>query len=289
MLSQRLIKEEKQSVAALKTIVDVYGEVASIRMRKIRDSVLKNRSFLTEIEGIFRDCLNEYAKKIAVMVKKGKLKRGGKVTFLAHNGQTVCVLISANTGFYGNVVHETFNKFLEEVRRNNSEVTIIGKLGKTLFLDAEPERPYSYFNLPDYDIDKNALNDAISHLVQYEEIKIFYGRYYSVVTQKPEVYDISAGTPILDTYVVSKERYIFEPNVEKILTFFETQIFASLFDQSLRESQLAKYASRILAMEEAGENIRGELKNLDLQMTKLRHRMNAKKQLNLLPAIMMGK
>ena len=38
---------------------------------------------------------------------------------------------------------------------------------------------------------------------------------------------------------------------------FETQIFASLFDQSIRESQLAKFASRILAMDRAEQNISG--------------------------------
>lgn len=286
MISQKKLKLEIVQVDSLKTIVDVYGEVASIRMRKIRESVLKNRSFLSEIEEIFRDCLTSYAQKLSLLVREGKMKKGVKITFLAHNGRSVSVLISANTGFYGNVVRETFYKFLADIRANDTEVTIIGKLGKSLYLDAEPGRPYTYFNLPDFGIDRQALSEAVKHLVQYEEIHIYYGKYYSVVTQKPDVYQIAAGTPITDTISKPKYEYIFEPNVEKILMFFETQIFGSLFDQALRESQLAKYASRILAMEEAGENILVEIKHLETEMNKLRHKTGAKKQLNTLSSMM---
>lgn len=285
MITYKAITEERKQIAAMKMIVDVYGEVASIRMRNIRDSVLKNRSFLSEIQEIFQDCLAAYSQKVSFLVKRGKLKKGGKVTFLAHNGQTVYVFISANTGFYGAVVQNTFKKMLDDLRKTNAEVTIIGKLGKSLFLDAEPNRPFTYFELPDYGVDRKALSEAISHLVKYQQIKIYYGKYISVITQKPDSYELSAGAPIIENVIEPKEKYLFEPSVENILMFFETQIFASLFDQSLRESQLAKFASRILAMEEAGENIRKEVKALDIAMAKLRHTTSAKKQINNLPSI----
>jgi ATP synthase F1 gamma subunit len=286
MISQKSLLAEKTQIQALKTIVDVYGEVASIRMMKIRNTVLKNRNFLSEIELIFQDCLAAYAKKLSDMVKEGKMKKGGKVTFLAHNGQTVSVFISANSGFYGKVVGETFKDFLEKTRQDKSEITIIGKLGRSLYREAEPNRPYSYFELDDFGVNQDQLSKAVEHLVQYEVIKIYYGKYYSVVTQKPDVVEISSGTPIQENMPEPKNHYIFEPNVDKILIFFETQIFASLFDQSLRESQLAKYASRILAMEEAGENVNQELKRLDGDLRKLRHQFQAKKQLNSLSSLL---
>lgn len=284
MISQRLIEDEKKEVTALSTIVDVYGEVAAQRMRKIRDSVLKNRTFLSEIEQIFNECLAAYAKKQSIIHKARDLKKGGTVTFLAHNGQTAAVLISANTGFYGSVVPDTFKLFLNDVRQGKGEATIIGKLGKALFMDSEPDRPYTYFDLPDYGINRDALSEAIKHLVQYEQIRIYYGKYYSVITQKPDVTEITAGTQLTGNFVNSAHLYIFEPDVETILMFFETQIFASLFDQALEESQLAKFASRILAMDAAAVHIKEETQKLDMMLSKIKHLSQAKKQLNILSA-----
>ncbi|MFC1600604.1 F0F1 ATP synthase subunit gamma [Patescibacteria group bacterium] len=278
MIYSKDIEKEIKQVSSLKDLTEVYGEIASIRMKIIRDYVLKNRYFLSSIEKVFKDALAYYQNKIAASGKKGK--EGEKVTFLAHNGRTVAVLISANTGFYGNVVREVFEKFIDEIRKEDVEVTIIGRLGRTLFLERLPNKPYTYFELPDYGIDKERLTDAIKHLVQYEEIRVYYGKYYSVISQKPTTFSISAGKPIGKDENAKLVTYIFEPSVEEILMFFETQIFASLFDQSIRESQLAKFASRILSMDRASDNIEDKLKELNLENLKISHRIANKKQLN---------
>lgn len=285
MITKKEIDQEKTQVKVLAELSEVFGEIAAIRMRKIRDSVLKNRNFLSAIESIFRDSLAAYAGKLSELAKKGRIKEGGKVTFLAHNGKTVAVLISANTGFFGEVIKETFEMFLNDVRANDWEVTIIGKVGRSLFIASEPNRPYTYFELPDYGIDVAKLETAIRHLVQYEEIRVYFGKYQSVVTQKPTSFKISAGTPISGKTQAPAVKYIFEPSVEKILMFFETQIFASLFNQSLRESQLAKYASRILAMDSASQKIQKRVNELRLEGLKFSHRLENKKQLNSLAPI----
>ena len=289
MATKKEIEQETFQVRVLSELTEVFGEIAAIRMRKIRDSVLKNRYFLSAIESIFRDSLAAYAKKLSELVRTRKIKEGGKVTFLAHNGKTVSVLISANTGFFGEVIKETYQQFIEDVRKENCEVTIIGKVGRSLFLSTEPDRPYTYFELPDYGIDAIKLSAAIKHLVQYEEIKVYFGKYQSVVTQKPTTYEISAGTPVSGKVAEPTTAYIFEPTVEKILMFFETQIFASLFNQAIRESQLAKFASRILAMDRASQNIQKKLGILKLEGLKFTHRLVNKKQLNTLSPFIYGK
>ncbi len=280
MFYSRNIVKEIAEITLLKDLTEVYGEIASIRMRRIRDYVLKNRDFLSSIESIFKDALDYYLKKISDMVKGGKIKDRSKLTFLAHNGRTVAVLISANTGFYGNVVRDTFRKFIQDIEKENVEVTIIGRLGRTLFIEEKPKHPYTYFDLPDYGIDESKLNEAIRHLVQYEEIRVYYGKYYSVITQKPEMFIISAGHVVSDKVDKEVTEYIFEPSVENILMFFETQIFASLFDQAVRESQLAKFASRILSMDKANSNISNRLNSLNIEKLKIIHNSQNKKLIN---------
>ncbi len=282
MISEKSVKEQKKQIDALQTISFVYGEIAATRMRKIRQSVLENREYLLEIGEIFQDCLLEYSER----VRRSRGSKSNKVTFLPHNGQVVSVFISANTGFYGDIIPKTFRLFLSDIRKNKTEVTIIGKLGKLLYLNAEGNHPFTYFELPDYGIDKESLIAALRHLVAYEEIRIYYGKYHTVVTQKPDVYNITSGTPITTNQKPLEEYFIFEPSLEEILKFFESQIFASLFDQILRESQLAKLASRILAMDTASKNIQSEQANLKIDVNRFRHRTLARKQQGALSSVL---
>ena len=67
--------------------------------------------------------------------------------------------------------------------------------------------------------------------------------------------------------------------------FFETEIFASLFDQSVREGQLAKFASRVMAMNRADENILEKLGDLKFERLRVTHRVANRKQLNSLSSL----
>lgn len=285
MIYQKDIKEELNLLGSLRNLVEIYGEIASQRMKKIRNFVLSNRDFLNAINDIFQAVLNSYSVKVVALIKKGKLQKGSKVTFLAHNGKTVAVFISANTGFYGELTAATFRQFIKDIRTQDVEVTIIGRLGLSIFRENEPKKPYTYFDFPDYGVDMEKLSEIIQHLVQYDEIHAYYGKYYSVVTQKPTMFSISAGATVTEKTAPAVQ-YIFEPSMENILMFFETEIFASLFDQAMRESQLAKFASRILAMDEAGENLRNSLKKVNLEKLRLMHRTANIKQLNSLSSVL---
>lgn len=280
------VQKEINQISGLSDLVEVYGEIASIRMKKIRQFVLKNREYLDSINDIFQDALRAYSIKMARLVRQGKIKDSSdEVTFLAHNGKIVCVLISANTGFYGEIVQETYRKFIEETKGRDVELTVIGRLGRQLLIQSNPNISYTYFDMPDFGVDQENLSEIIRHLVQYEEIRVYYGKYQSVVNQVPSKFQISAETNFAqekkDTYV----EYIFEPKVEDILMFFEKEIFASLFDQSVRESQLAKFASRILAMDRASQNINQRMSRLKILKSKSIHDENSKKQLNSLSSL----
>jgi len=281
------IVNEIGELETLRTVTQAYSEIASLRMRTIRDFVLKNRDFLGAIDSIFRQVLYSYQEEVEELIKNTKDK--DKVTFLAHNGKTVAVLLSANTGLYGDIVSKTFNKFLKEVEKANVEVSIVGKLGASLFEQTKPNTPFTYFDFPDYQIDSKALTEIIRHIVQYEKIEVYYGKFMSVVTQSPSVYTINAITTNTIQGAQAeekKEKYIFEPTLEEVLRFFETEIFTSLFDQTIRESQLAKFASRIGAMSQATENISENIKNAENKRLKVIHSIANRKQLNSLSRLL---
>lgn len=286
MANQKEIIEEKEDLSILKELVEVYAEVASIRMKKIREGVLNTRDFLSSIYDIFQDTLQNYRQRMKKRVQEKKLK-SGRITFLSHNGKTAAVLISANTGLYGEVVQSTFRKYVKDIKNENIEATIIGKLGVALFQKALPDTPYTFFEYPDYGMEDERLKKIIRHLVQYEALKIYYGKYISVVSQEPAVFSLSAGAQIDENAPDAKVEYIFEPSMEEILKFFETQIFTSVFDQAIRESQLAKLASRIVAMDKASDNIKDAIEDLEFDRMRAYHREKNRKQINsLLPVFL---
>jgi len=281
---KRIIKET-ETVNNFKNLADIYGEIASIRMMKIRESVLKNRDYIFSITQIFYDTLASFLKSGSHKSKVRTALKNNRITFLSHNGKMVFVFISANTGFFGDVVMKTFNKFSNELKNEEAEITIIGKIGKKIFTENFPKKPYTFFELPDYGSDKNKLLAIINHLVQYDEVRVYYSAYDTVINQRPLMSNLTAGTTLIQKAEKSKEEFIFEPSVEEILMFFEKEVFGSFFDQTIRESQLSKLSGRIMAMDRAGQSIKARLKSINFEYLKIRHRHMNKKQLSLLQSL----
>jgi len=146
--------------------------------------------------------------------------------------------------------------------------------------------PVTYFDYPDYGDDKGRFAEIVRHLVQYESIHVYYGKFRNIIKQEPDSFEINAQTPIntlAEDKAKGKEeeaKYIFEPSLEGILMFFESEMFGSVFQQAINESQLAKFASRMIAMDRASQNILESLGAAKLESLKLAHRLTNKKQLN---------
>ncbi len=272
-------KEINQRISTLNLLIgltEAYSQVSSQRMKKIRDGVITSRDFLTSIDAIFRELRNSQKREVARLSKK---KGKNTVTFLAHNGKTASVFIAANAGLYGDIVGRVFNEFINEVRTKNTEVTIIGKFGLSLFLAAEPLRPYTYFDYPDYGDSPEDLAQITRHLVSYEEIHIYYGKFKNLAYQEPTSIVIAAETQLTELRPEKEiTKYLFEPDLNEILIFFEGEMFTSTFEQAIHEAQLAKFSSRMISMDAAGEKVKTELKKVKIDHLKLSHYLAAKKQ-----------
>lgn len=287
MNDTKSIKEDISELNTLQTVSRAYTEIAAVRVRKTRNSVLLNRGFVSALDDVFSDVRSSYANEVLKLATNRKGQE--KVTFLAHNGKTVAVFLSANTGLYGDIIEKTFELFLEEVKKDpsNIEVAIVGKLGLSLFESAMPNQPKTFFDIPDTNITPSQIAQLIAHIVQYEEIRVYYPLFKSAITQTPSRYVISAETPISEirSGKEQKDKYLFEPSLKDILVFFEREIFASLMDQTVRESQLAKYAARIMTLDRSSESIKANLKKLKLDMVRLDHKQKNRRQLDAISSI----
>jgi ATP synthase F1 gamma subunit len=216
-----------------------------------------------------------------------RIKTGDKglIPKLQKKNKTLLVYLASNGGLYGAVTQKTFRLFMQELAKTKPEETdiaIIGNSGRQMYDNSENGRPYDYFEIPDATVDVKHIKMLMVKFLQYEKVNVFYGKFGNVVKQSPIESSIT-GEDIFETETLSQvprdDRFIFEPSLQKIFHFFETQIMANLFSQTLLENQLARHASRVNAMEEALGHIEEETKKLNAQKVRAKHLMDNKKQL----------
>ena len=298
MASNKEVLNELDQLHNLKILVQAYEEIAASYMRRIRSSVLQSRGFLSGLANVFVQVKASYRSEIVTFMKQKKIKDPKKLTFAKHNGKTAYVLLSANTGLYGDIVKRTYQLFLEHIRnlsklQQQVEIVIIGRLGVLLFKEERLPFPYSYFDFPDNIVDTDSLKKITSHLLEFEKIIVFYGQFQNVVYQKATTASVSGDEisqeSVTPTTPQATIKYFFEPSLKHILSFFEKEILASIFEQTIHESQLAKFASRMVTLDLAVDNIKGRLKNVQLDFERQKHRLQNKKQQQSLSGVTLWK
>jgi ATP synthase F1 gamma subunit len=293
MAQRKIVIEELEALNSLKELAESYEEIAVVRMQKIKESVLKTRRFLASISDVYVDLKTSYGREVKELLDK--MKKGDKriLPTLQKNGKSLLVYLSSNGRLYGSVTQKTYKLFIEEVKKEHIpavDIVIIGKAGKEMFDNSGIKKPYEYFEIPDTTVEIDHIIKLMQKFLQYEQVNVFYGKFGNVVKQTPIETSIS-GEDIFETEtpvdIPREDRFIFEPTLEKILHFFETQIMANLFSQTLLENQLARHASRVSAMEEALVNIEEESKKLHQEQTKIKHLMQNKKQLETMGGLLL--
>ena len=84
----------------------------------------------------------------------------------------------------------------------------------------------------------------------YERVFLYHPTFISLMAQTPTVTDITYTADQKSTE--EEERaYIYEPELDQILDFFETHVRFLLFRRSLLEVELARTSARLVAMIEA--------------------------------------
>lgn len=292
MAQRKLIQEDLESLNSIKDLAQSYEEIAVIRMQKIKDSVIRTRGFLMAISDIYVDLKASYNLEIKDLIKRMKKNEKTLLLGLQKNGKTLLVYLSSNGKLYGSVTQKTYRLFINDLKKpknSNSEIIIIGSAGKEMFEESSNKRPYKYFEIPDTKVELKHIKLLMQEFLKYEKVYIYYGKFGNVINQDPIATSIT-GEEIFEKEVPSidkrEDKFIFEPTLEKIYHFFETQIMANLFSQTLLENQLARHASRVNSMEAALINIEEETKKLKKLQVRVKHLMQEKKQMETIAGVL---
>ncbi len=273
------IRKNLEMISTIKNIASTYQEIANLRMKQIREKVLKNRES-------FRELLNTYQRiKSAYLfsLKKGWIRKE-KISFRRAEKETVVVFLSANQFFYGALILDIWKEIQKYLEKNKADLAVVGKTGKYLAEGNGFGHKMFYFELNDVKPKEKRIGEIIEFIKNYKKIIVSHGRYEKVLSQKPIMNEISGKLPFEEKFE-KVYPYLFEPSPEAVLEFFETEIIAVLFNQTILEHQLARYASRVMAMYQATENTKNSEQRLSIVENKLKRQKLNKKQIELFSSI----
>lgn len=248
MTIKQLIARIDQGTA-LKEIALAYTEIASNRLKKIRVLVEKNRNFLDELAVVYK-----------VVKQKARLRNALK----PKNNKTVSIIITSNYHFFGNVNQNLASFFADNMRAHRTppeagqaDQIVIGKTAQEYLQSVNYTLPYTFLTFKKDYPESAELDMLVSKIKDYSQILVFFSRMKTVMFQMPSYQDITQ-TAYLQTQPQEDPSktplFIFEPELTKILDFFETQGLSLLLQQAFLESELAKTASRLVSMDQSQTN-----------------------------------
>lgn len=219
----------------LKQIAQVYSDMANLKIKRIRSNVERNRQFFEEISYVY-GIVRAVASKKKVILQKSK--------------NTVSLILTSNYRFYGKINATLLDFFTHTVKNIPSDILLIGKTGVDYFKNKPSLKIRAILLKSDYPSILE-LNNLAGMTKDYSRVLVFYTKMKSLLVQTPEVIDLSTIKLQEITQNQIDLSFIFEPQLSKILNFFDNQILTLILEEAFLESELSRAASRFISMDQA--------------------------------------
>jgi F-type H+-transporting ATPase subunit gamma len=286
------IKELGANIGAVDTIqsiTSVYEGIASLRMNQVKDTVEKTKMFIEGVAAVYQHAKSAYLTNLEKSAKKTDKNKTESISKLKRNGKTVYVYLSANEHLYGSLILDVYQDFIADIAKDSqADLVVIGDFGKALVQTAALPNKISYFKINDDKPTPAEITKVFEVLIGYQRVILHYGKMRTLLTQVPERFEITGGVDSSQTQQEVKD-YIFEPSPEAVMDFFEGEIIGALFNQKVFEHQLSRFASRMVAMDQASQNALVLIGGLKKDLSRAKKRVQNTKQLDVFAGISLWK
>jgi len=288
MRSQKKILEDKKDSMQLLHLVETFEEISASKIQKIREGILSSRQYYTRLTLLLEEV-------------------GDDLTPVSGGKSEAAVFLSANEGLYGAIVEQTFSLFLSESK--DKKKIIVGKMGKSLMDNFSPNASYDYFDFPDDALDRDSFRPIAQKLLTFSKVAVYYGQFESIAVQHasssvlssdlissfakqakkkgfavnflsflPNIVSGALTPQEVSMQTTSNARFIYEPTISEISEKFQNEVFSSVFEDKVREGQLAKEGSRIMMLDQSLDKIKQNQDLLTREARKAKRITDGKKQ-----------
>lgn len=274
MSQLKTVEETTKFIFDFRDFVKIYQQVTLMDMEKIRARVLKARAFKDGLQDVFVDVKQTHKRQIEQLLEKNP-KQHISFSTLEKNGKGAAVLLTPKTKFSGAINKKVFDEFAKFIKNKKVDVFILGKTGQNLFSQHFPNKKFEAIE---------EVNTIVGKLLDYQTIDVFYPLFHNVVTQTPISVNLSGEKSFLqeigesESETDEKRRFLFEPDLIKILNFFEVQVFGLLFRKSIEESNLAHLGARLTTLEATNQTLTKQTTKMKNILMKLKRQESDKKQ-----------
>ena len=266
MANLKNIRSQIKSVTSIQKVTKAMKMVAAAKLRKSQENMEKARPYSGRLKNLIADLVQDVDRSLMpLLTKRDNVNKIGYM------------IITADRGLAG-----SFNTNI--IKKAEKEINIIGKDNAELFCLGK--KGYEHFSKRDYKINKNytdfwvnlnynkAIDVGIDIINAYlnkevDSIKVIYNYFKNVGSQKVLLDNLLP----LDFDKKTKALYqdvIYEPSKIEIVKSLVPKYFNTQIWQYLLESFASEQAARMLAMENATENAKDMINDLNLEFNKAR-------------------
>jgi F-type H+-transporting ATPase subunit gamma len=284
MSTLNAIKDQQIVVNSVGSFASSLQQISAARMVKLRNKVIDARQFVEEATLILRELQMEKSKILeneAKAAAKSKLPLGPKKAAVKKASRSATIVITSNQGLCGSYNTDIIRKMETMIPKYpNLDYFVIGSKGQEYFRRAAKKFGIRYypFNVAE-EVSMYQLKPLVSMFYYYDRIYLVYSKYINTTTH--EVDFIELAVPHVEEIEARKEliegKFIFEPNLDDLISSVNAKLRYALFRQQILDSKLSLYTSQMIAMQTASENAKNLLADLQLQYNKARRKQVDKK------------
>lgn len=251
------LKSQVGQIGSIKEITQAMADIATSQIKQRRATAERNIRYFREIFTLYQT-----VKLIALQSKRYKETQREK------NGKTALILLTSNNKFNGDLDVKLTNFFLTNSYGMQAERIVVGVSGQELLKGKRVNFKYQTMKFAK-DYPSVAETDSlVDQVFAYSKVLVYHTRFITLLSQEPAVTDITA-TESLDKNVKPEEiHFLLEPEIDKMIAFFEDQMLLLLLQSIFLESEIARTAARMISMNQAEQAAE---KMLELQKKSLFH------------------
>lgn len=232
------ITNRLEEAESLEVLSEVFTDVARMRLERMRAGVERNRIYVGEIAKVL------HIVRVTAEQQGLSAKREKKVS--------ASLLLTSNKRlYYGDLdvkvvdfytAHTAYSAFADRF--------VVGSVGTDILAGRKYPFPYESISFEKDMPSQAELAQLSKQLVEYQKVLVYYPRFLTVLSQLPSLVDIT-GLTASATGEKGENYYLFEPEIGKILDFFEQQIMQLLLEQAFMEAELARIGTQLTTMDNA--------------------------------------
>lgn len=276
MANTRELRRRIKSVKNTAQITKAMEMVAATKMRRAQNQALAGRPYSQTLNVSLSSLLDKINPE-----EHRLLQKNGSAKILV-------ILFSTDKGLAGALNTNLLRATSQFILNKSVEFLTVGKKGRSFLarankdIEADFENPEVVTTRQARQLCKVAIDQFLAEEVS--EVYLIYPNFISALRQEPTIIKL---LPVSKSEAKEAQNdFIFEPNVDELLGFILVHSIETKIYQSLLETKASEHSARMLAMQNATDNAKELVEDLNLTYNQTRQDAVTRELLEITSAVL---